>query len=357
MFDESRAVEHERVVSFRDPGTGAAGVVAIHSTALGPAMGGLRLRRYRSMGEACADVLDLSRAMTFKNSAAGLDLGGGKAVLIDDGGWAAPAERAERMRAVGRVVEELAGRYTTAEDVGTTPADMEVIGTQTQWVAGLPVALGGRGDPSPITARTVFGAIVSGVRRRLDRADLDGVHVGVQGVGHVGEALVALLAEAGADVTLTDVDAARAVRVAEAIGGRAVEPDGFVHRDVHVLAPCAFGGAIALEDVSALRCAVVAGAANNQLATPEVARHLAERGILYMPDFLANCGGIIHVAGEAQGLPEEEVERLVADAIERTDALLADAGAAGRLPWEVALERAEARIARGAAMVAEGSAG
>jgi glutamate dehydrogenase/leucine dehydrogenase len=347
MFAGSDGVEHERVVFFNDGRTGAVGVIAIHSTTLGPAMGGLRLRRYATLGDARADVLDLARAMSLKNAAAGLDLGGGKAVLIDDGGWAEPRARAERMRAVGRVVEELDGRYTTAEDVGTTAADMQVIRSATRWVTGLPVAFGGRGDPSPVTARTVFGAIVSGVRRRLDRSDLAGVRVGVQGVGHVGATLVALLAEAGAHVTLTDVDAGRATRVALARGARAVEPEDFAARELDVLAPCAFGGALTRANAGALRCAVVAGAANNQLEAPDVADRLADRDILYVPDFLANCGGIIHVAGEAQDLAEEGVERLVVEAMERTDTILDDARAASRTPVDLAVEQAQARIARG----------
>lgn len=339
---------------FHDHGTGAAGVIAIHSTALGPSMGGLRLRRYDTLGDAWADALDLSRAMSLKNAAAGLDLGGGKAVLIDDGGWSQPNVRAERMRAVGRVVEELDGRYTTAEDVGTTAADMREIRSATRWVAGLPVACGGRGDPSPVTARTVFGAIVSGVRQRLHRANLAGVRVGVQGVGHVGAALVARLVEAGADVIVTDVDVERADRVAGVHEVRAVEPEGFVARELDVLAPCAFGAAITRANVGALRCSVVAGAANNQLQTRDLAERLAARDILYVPDFLANCGGIIHVAGEARDLPEDEVERVVVDAVERTDGLLADALATHRAPLDLAMEQAEARIARAAVPVHAG---
>jgi len=346
-------VEHERVVIFNDAQTGASGAIAIHSTSLGPAMGGLRLRRYATLGDACADVLELARAMSLKNAAAGLDLGGGKAVLIDDGGWSGPGARAARMRAVGGVIEELGGRYTTAEDVGTTTADMRAVRSATRWVAGLPVDFGGRGDPSPVTARTVFGGIVSGVRRRLDRPDLAGVRVGVQGAGHVGEALVALLVEAGADVTLTDVDAGRATRVAVAHGARAVEPEDFVVRELDVLAPCAFGGAITRANVRSLRCAVVAGAANNQLEATDVADRLAGCDILYVPDFLANCGGIIHVAGEAQDLAEEDVERLVVDAIRRTDSVLDDALAVGRTPLDLAVEYAEARITGGAASARE----
>jgi leucine dehydrogenase len=348
MFGESRGLEHERVVYFRDHATGVVGIIAIHSTALGPAMGGLRLRRYATPADACADVLDLARAMSLKNAAAGLDLGGGKAVLVDDGGWTDPDGRAERMRAVGRAVEELGGRYTTAPDVGTNVEDMRVVATQTRWVAGLPVDCGGRGDPSPVTARTVFGAIVSAVRRRLDRPGLEGVRVGVQGVGHVGAALVARLAQAGADVTITDTDAERVRAVAAAHGVQPVEPEGFATRELEVLAPCAVGGAITRANAASLRCAIVAGAANNPLEADDVAELLADREILYVPDFIANCGGIIHVAGEAQDLDAGQVERLLTEAIERTDALLAEALASGRMPLDLALEHAEARIARAA---------
>jgi leucine dehydrogenase len=202
-----------------------------------------------------------------------------------------------------------------------------------------------------VTARTVFGAIVSGVRQRLDRANLAGVRVGVQGVGHVGAALVALLVEAGADVTVTDVDAGRAAVVAGVHQVRAIEPENFVCGAFDVLAPCALGGAITRANAGSLRCAVVAGAANNQLETREVADRLADRDILNVPDFLANCGGIIHVAGEARDLAEEEVEGLVVDAVERTDGLLADAVAAHRPPLDLATEHAEARIARASGSV------
>jgi glutamate dehydrogenase/leucine dehydrogenase len=337
--------EHERLEIFHDTVTGVTGAIAIHSTVLGPAMGGLRLYNYNSLDEAVGDALRLSRAMSLKNAAAGLDLGGGKAVLLDDGRWSSPDVRDERMRAVGRIVDALGGRYITAEDVGTTPHDMEQIGRCTRWVAGRPLERGGRGDPSPATARTVYDAIRSAARIHLAREDLAGLRVGVQGVGHVGAALVALLCGAGAEVTLTDAIAGRAVLVAKEHGATAVEPIEFFRRDFDVFAPCALGEVIAARDVAELRCQIVAGAANNPLEGPPVAAELQRAGILYVPDFLANCGGIIHVGAEALGFGDEEVERLVEESVTRTDALLEGAHAAGRMPWDAAVAFAESRIA------------
>lgn len=345
MFDLDPSFGHERLEIFHDSATGVTGIVAIHSTVLGPAMGGLRLRAYRSHADAIEDALSLAQAMTLKNAAAGLDLGGGKAVLVDDGGWSSPTRRAERMRAVGRIVEQLGGRYVTAEDVGTTPLDMEQIGEETQWVAGGPTDRGGSGDPSPATARTVLGAIRAGAGLQLGVSDLAGVRVGVQGVGHVGAALAGLLVEAGADVVLTDAVPERAAQVAALHGGRAVEAGGFLQRELDVLAPCALGQIVAADTVAGLRCRVIAGAANNPLTGPEVAETLAAAGILYVPDFLANCGGIIQVGAEILGYDEDEVEERIAASIERTATVLATARAAGRTPWDAAVELAEARIA------------
>jgi glutamate dehydrogenase/leucine dehydrogenase len=351
MPDLDALFDHERLHVFRDAPTGLTGAIAIHSTVLGPAMGGLRLHPYASIESAMGDALRLARAMTLKNAAADLDLGGGKAVLVDDGAWRQPATRAERMRAVGRVIDGLQGAYVTAEDVGTSPADMDRIAETTRWVAGRPVAHGGRGDPSPATARTVFGAIGSGARIALGRDGLEGVHVAVLGVGHVGAALVGLLRDAGARVTLTDVDAARAVRVAGETGATAVAPDGFLEREVDVLAPCAMGELLDLASIGRLRCAVVAGAANNPLADPGGAAALAAAGILYVPDFLANCGGIIHVGGEVLGYDDAEVERRLGLAVARTEDVLQAAATTGRLPLDLAVERATARIAAAAPLL------
>jgi glutamate dehydrogenase/leucine dehydrogenase len=345
--DLDREFEHELMQVFADAGSGLVGVVAIHSTALGPAMGGLRLWAYPSVSAGATDALRLARAMSLKNASAGLDLGGGKAVLIDDGRWRDPVVRRARMSAFAEVVERLGGRYITAEDVGTTPQDMEQIGEVTRWVAGKRRDHGGTGDPAPSTARTVFGAIAAGAHVRLGAQDLAGVRVGVQGVGHVGSRLVALLAGAGAEVVLADVDSQRAQRVAADHGARAAPLAGFLRSDVDVLAPCALGEVIATSDVASLRCRVIAGAANNPLADLAAASELATAGILYVPDFLANCGGIIQVGAEVLGFDDAETDRRIEAAIARTAELLAEAQASGRLPQEVAIARAQARI-RGA---------
>ncbi|MBJ7329154.1 MAG: Glu/Leu/Phe/Val dehydrogenase [Solirubrobacteraceae bacterium] len=337
--------EHEQAEIFRDPETGATGVIAIHSTALGPAMGGLRLAAYAGLESAMGDALRLARAMTLKNAAAGLDLGGGKAVLLDDGGWADPVARASRMRAVGETIERLGGRYVTAEDVGTTPDDMTAIAGATPHVAGQPVELGGRGDPSPWTARTVAGAIEAAARLRLDTEDLAGVRVGVLGVGHVGRHLVALLREAGADVVVADIDPARADEAAAEYGAQAVPAAGFLRTDVDVLAPCAMGELIHPEHIGELRCRVIAGAANNPLLDAASARALADTGILYVPDFLANCGGIIHVGAEVLGFADAEVERRIGVAVAHTEAVLREALQTRAIPLDVAVAEALARIA------------
>ena len=338
--------EHERLFVFHDPETDARGAIAIHSTVLGPAMGGLRLSRYPGTTDAVLDTLRLARAMSFKNAAAGLDLGGGKAVLIDDGRW--DGCRQERMHAVGRKIAELGGRYVTAEDVGTSPTDMDAISEVTEHVAGGTAERGGSGDPSPFTAQTVLGAIEVAVRFKLGRSSLDGVRVGVQGVGHVGAALVERLSAAGAKVFLADLDHDRARAVAEQHGATALPLDDFVLGPFDVLAPCALGGAIGPDQVASLQAEIVAGAANNQLTSRDVAAALAARDVLYVPDFLANCGGIIHVGAEVLSLDDEEIADLLAAANHRTERLVGDALASGVTPLELAEKYAEDRIRRGA---------
>lgn len=340
-----REFDHECVNVFHDTRTGATGVIAVHSTALGPAMGGLRLHRYGGVDDAVADALRLARAMTLKNAAAGLDLGGGKAVLLDDGAWT--AGRTERLEAVGRAIDALGGRYVTAEDVGTSPADMDVIATQTQWVAGRSAEGGGRGDPSLSTARTVFGAIEAAVDVHLSTS-LAGVHVGVLGVGHVGSHLVALLRAAGARVSLADVDEARARTVAEQTGSTAAPLAGFLAQDLEVFAPCAMGEVIGAAEVPRLRCGIVCGAANNPLADDGLAADLAARDILYVPDFIANCGGIVYVAGDFARQDEDEVDRRIAGCVDRSRELLVTARDTGRPPLDVARDMAAGRLAAAA---------
>jgi glutamate dehydrogenase/leucine dehydrogenase len=334
----SEEFEHEQLSVFHDSETGVTGAIAIHSTVLGPAMGGLRLATYPTLGAGLVDALRLARAMSFKNAAAGLDLGGGKAILLDDGEWA--ERREERMRAVGAAIERLGGRYVTAEDVGTTPADMDTIAMATDHVAGRAIDRGGRGDPSPYTARTVLAAIRSAVRLRIGARGLEGIRIGVEGVGHVGGELVLLLREAGARVYVADLDADKAMTVADSFGATALPLENFAEGDFDVFAPCALGGAIDAGTLDRLRAPVVAGAANNPLADRRLASGLRDRGILYVPDFLANCGGIIQVGAEVLGLGEGQVEALITDAVERTDAVLEEALAEGTVPMDLAEARA-----------------
>ncbi len=287
--------EHEEVYRVEDREAGLTGFIAVHSTRLGPAAGGLRMRVYRSDAEALDDVLRLSRGMTFKNAAAGLPLGGGKAVIMGD---PARAKTPALLRAMGRAVDTLAGRYWTAEDMGMTTADMAVIAGETAFVAGLSGGDFASGDPSPVTARGVFNAVRCAVRHRLGRADLDGLTVAVQGLGNVGWHLAGLLHGDGARLIVTDIDAGRVARAVAEWSAEAIAEDMIYGAGADVFAPCAIGGILNARTIPDLRVAVVAGGANNQLATDEDGIRLQERGILYAPDFVANGGGIINVAAE-----------------------------------------------------------
>lgn len=337
--------EHERVVLVQDADCGLQAVLAIHSTVLGPALGGLRIRRYeRGLPEALDDALRLSRAMTLKASAAGLDLGGGKAVLLDDG-TRDEALRATRLAAFGHEVERLGGAYVTAEDLGSTPADMELIAAHTAHVVGRlrHGALGG--DPSPSTARTVMGAISVALELLDGDGTLAGRTVGVIGLGKVGGRLADRLVRAGAHVVGTDPSAAARER-AQACGVEIVpNVEALLARPLDVLAPCAVGGMIDERAASVVRCRVVCGAANNPLTDERAATTLARRGMLYVPDFLANCGGLIHADCDRRREPSTAgLERALADARARTRSVLLEARERGRLPSAVAEEHAWRRI-------------
>jgi leucine dehydrogenase len=298
IFDMREFDAHERVVFGHDAPSGLRAIIALHSTTLGPAAGGCRLWPYATTAEAVADVLRLSRGMSYKNAMAGLAFGGGKAVIIGESRKKTP----ELFQAFGRLVESLGGRYVTAEDVGTTTADMTQVARETRFVAGLGRAPGeAGGDPGPKTALGVFLGIKAAARFRLGRTDLGGLSVAVQGVGGVGYHLCALLAAEGALLRVADVRPAALQRVCEEFKARSVAVEEVLFEEVDVLSPCALGAVLSTQSIPRLRARIIAGAANNQLAQGQDGAGLPAAGILYAPDYIINAGGIISVAREYHG--------------------------------------------------------
>ena len=299
MFEELlRGWDGDEVVVRFDASSGAWMFVGVHSTVRGPAMGGTRLKAYGSPDEALTDVLRLSAAMTLKHAAADLPYGGGKAVLAVP---VVPArgegERGDLLRRYAELVDSLRGTYVTAADMNTNQDDMDVIGEATSHVLGRSRDAGGSGDPAPGTAVGVFHGIVASVRRVFGSPALDDRTVLVQGIGSVGRRLTELLRDAGARVLVSDVDGARAEEAAAGVPGSVVAPDDVIGTECDVYAPCAMGAVLSAGSIPALRCSVVAGAANNQLATPQDADRLRETEVLYAPDYVINAGGVIHLAG------------------------------------------------------------
>jgi valine dehydrogenase (NAD+) len=335
--------DHEQIVIRQDKRTGLRFIVAVHSTVLGPALGGMRLKRYAGgLREALEDVMGLARTMTLKASAAGLHLGGGKAVMIDDGRAGA---REERLDAAARVIDGLEGAYITAEDIGTTTADMDRMALSTRFVVGRSHGNGGGGDPSPVTAETVFQAMRRGLAAATGAGDFDGRRIGVVGLGKVGSSLAAKLAEAGAHVIGCDLDDDRCRCLSDELGIEiAPSAEAILAAELDVLAPCAAGGMIDDALGRSIDCRVVAGAANNPLSDRSVARTLMAREILYVPDFLANCGGLIHVSREWYGDHGPTEDELIAGAMERLDDAIATAEAEGTPPIEVAERQALQRV-------------
>src|SRR5919199_668087 len=295
LFETIARMGHEQVVLCNDSSAGYRGIIAIHSTTLGPALGGTRFWSYASDREAIIDALRLARGMTYKNAVAGLNLGGGKAVIIGDN---RTTQREMLFRAHGRFIESLGGRYVTAEDVGTSPADMDFVHMETDYVAGL---AGRSGDPSPVTAHGVFRAIQASARWRWGGDDLHGKVISIQGCGHVGYYLAKELTEAGARLIVTDIYPERVKRVVDELGARAVAPEEIYGVEADVFAPCALGAIINDQTIPQLKVEIVAGAANNQLLEERHGDLLESRGILYAPDYVANAGGVINVYSELAG--------------------------------------------------------
>ncbi len=295
VFENEAFDDHEQVVFCRDAASGLKAIVAVHNSSRGPALGGCRMWPYRDERAAVTDVLRLSRGMTYKSALAGLPFGGGKSVIIGD----PRHDKSEALfRAMGRFVEALGGRYTVAEDVGISVADVEVMARETRFAAGLSA---GSGDPSLATAYGVYMGIRAAVKHRLDRDGLAGLSVAVQGAGSVGYHLCRHLADDGAEVLVADIDRDRVERAARDAGARALAPKEVVGAPVDVFAPCALGGVIDDLAVERLQARIVAGAANNQLAEPRHGEALRRRGILYAPDYVINAGGIINISHEGPG--------------------------------------------------------
>ena len=298
VFEHINGDGYEQIVFCSDDQSGLRAIIAIHSTALGPALGGTRFYPYPSEEEALIDVLRLAKGMTYKAAAAGLDLGGGKAVIIGD---SRRHKTEELLRAYGRFVETLGGRYITAEDVGTALEDMDIARRESRWVTGCSHTYGGSGDPSPVTAYGVLQGIKACALESFGNADLKDRTVALQGVGKVGYALCGYLVGEGARVTIADADVDNLARAVSDHGVETAPPEKIHALEADIFAPCALGAIINDDTISDLNCKIVAGAANNQLASEEHGNKLRDMGILYAPDFVINAGGLINVEDELRG--------------------------------------------------------
>lgn len=333
VFDAASFDDHEQLVFAADRESGLQAIIAIHSTRLGPAVGGCRMYPYSSEGEALQDVLRLSRGMSYKTALAGLPMGGGKSVIIAN---PKTDKSPELLRAMAKFIDRLGGGYVAAEDSGTSVEDLRLMGRYTPHVSGIAATEHG-GDPSPSTAYGVYVAIATALRHRLGTDSFAGVTVAVQGLGHVGFALARLLREAGADVIGADISSANLDRAERELGVLPVSQNDILSVDADVFAPCALGGALNAQTIGKLRVGIVAGAANNQLECTADAAHLMDRGILYCPDFLINAGGIIDVHYQRSGLDRAKLKAHIdliggrlneviirADAGHRSTALIAE---------------------------------
>lgn len=328
---------HESVLFARDRESGLKAIIAIHDTTLGPALGGCRIWSYDSEAEAVRDALRLSRGMSYKNALAGLALGGGKSVIMIERG---KPKSKPMLRAFGRAVERLGGAYITAEDVGSSPKDMDAIGQETAHVAGRSDQ---EGDPSPFTADGVFRSLRAAVETTL-KSDLKGVRVAVKGLGHVGMSLCRKLREAGAELQVADIRKASVKRAVDELGAAALAPDAAHAAEAEVFAPCALGGDLNRTAIREMKARIVCGAANNQLESPEDDQRLSERGVVYCPDYLVNAGGVIAVSRKTLGLSDAAVEAKLAEIPKTLTEVLAAARKAKRPTGAVADALALARF-------------
>jgi len=308
VFEKLAEYRYEQLVFCHDKATGLRAIIAVHDTTLGPALGGCRMYPYASEDEAIVDVLRLARGMTYKAAASGLNLGGGKSVIIGN----PHTDKTEALfRSFGRYIETLGGRYIVAEDVGTSTEDANFIRVETSHVVGVDVTRGGSGDPSPLTARGVLQGMRACAEEVFGTTSLEGRVVAVQGVGHVGYYLCRLLHEEGANLIVTDIHDAAVERVVEEFGAKVVEPDEITTIPCDIFAPCALGAVLDDATIPELRCRIVAGSANNVLADSGHGEAVSERGILYAPDYVINAGGLINVADELEGYNERRATKRV----------------------------------------------
>lgn len=342
LFNVMAKEGHEQLVVSTDPETGLKAIISIHSTLLGPSLGGCRFWAYQSFEEAAADVLRLSKAMTYKAAISGLNLGGGKAVICARPGEKTPA----MLRAFGRFVDSLAGLYVTAQDVGMTLADLEAIREVTRYAAGVPEAMGGSGDPSPMTARGVLHGMRACLKQVFGSDSFRDRTVAVQGLGKVGRHLVGLLQREGARLIVSDLDASRMKAAASEVQAETMPPNRIHTAACDLFAPCAMGGLLNSSAISKLRCRIVAGSANNPLANWADAKLLQRRGILYAPDYVINAGGLINIACEMEGYQKEKAEERVAGIAENLARVFARAKEEKITPLEAADRLAEERLAK-----------
>ncbi len=336
---------HEALHFVTDETTGLRAIIAMHSTHLGPAAGGTRFWHYSDDADALTDALRLSRGMSYKNSMAGLPLGGGKAVVLAD---SSRTKTPEMLAAFASAVDSLGGKYVTAEDVGMSVSDMIEISKKTKYVAGLPVG-GGQvgGDPGPHTSLGVFLGIKAAVKRALGKDNLDGLHIALQGAGSVAGGVARQAAAEGARLSIADVDQARAEALAAETGGTVVSPGDLLSLEADVVSPCALGAILTEESIAHLKTPIVAGGANNQLATAEDGKRLQARGILYAPDYVINAGGIINVSTEYLGDGGPELVRSRVEAIPgRLEQIWSESAASGQDPASVADAMAQKLIGR-----------
>ena len=342
VLSKMSEMRHEQVLFCQDNETGLKAIIAIHNTTLGPALGGTRMWKYDNELDALKDVLRLSRGMTYKAAVTGLALGGGKAVIIGD----ASKEKTEAlMRKFGEYVDSLGGKYITAEDVGMSTKDMEYVKMETDHVTGIPVEMGGSGDPSPVTAYGVYMGMKASVKFKWGSDDLNGKRVVVQGIGHVGENLVKHLTDEGATVIINDINEDRLREVSEMYGAEIIMGDAIYDAEMDIYAPCALGATVNDETLSRLKCSIIAGAANNQLEDEKAhGEAIKQRGIVYAPDFLINAGGLINVYSELHGYDRDQALERTRKIYDTTLEILVKAEQEHITTHEAALRIAEQRI-------------